>query len=102
MIAIGWLQLAAIKDWQRGKVPFLERVVQANLNKLNSALDYLKQWALNKHLKPSETVYMSHSTKSKRRLRFSKTGNPHIEQKYYTHYISPLLKEKKLERLQKQ
>jgi hypothetical protein len=99
MITIGWLQNAHAKSWQQGKVPFLEKVIQVNLNKLNQALEYLQQWALKKDLKSSETIYMSHNTKTRKLLRFSNSGNPGIEQKYRTHYISPILTEKKIERL---
>ena len=42
---------------------------------------------------------MSHNTKSKIRLRFSKSGRPSIEQKYSTHYISPTLSENKIAKL---
>ncbi|HJD63503.1 MAG TPA: hypothetical protein LFW13_00560 [Rickettsia endosymbiont of Sericostoma sp.] len=99
MINIGWLQPIHVKNWRQGKEPFLEKVIQVNLNKLILALQYLEQWALDKGLKPSETVYMSHNTKSKIRLRFSKSGQSTIERKYSTHYISPMLSENKIAKL---
>ena len=99
MIALGWLQRIHAQDWRHGKVPFLERVIQTNLHKLTEAMKYLKQWALSSGLKPSQTVYMSYG-RSKIKLTFSKSGNPRIEQEYSTHYISPILSEKKIARLQ--
>ena len=99
LIAIGWLQQIHARDRQRGKIPFLEKVIQCNLTKLNRALECLHKWALKKGLKPSETIYMSHNTTSRKQLRFSKTEEPTVEQKYSTHYISSTLGEKKIQRL---
>lgn len=99
MIAVGWLQPIHVKDWRQGKVPFLEKVIQVNLHKLTMAMKHLKQWALSSGLKPSQTVYMSHGRKSKIKLRFSKSGNPKIEQEYSTYYISSILSERKIARL---
>jgi len=99
MITIGWLQQVHAKDWQEGKISFLEKVIQCNLTKLNRVLKCLDKWALKKGLKPSKTVYVSHNTKSRQQLRFSKTHSVSIEQKYSTHYISPMLRERKIQRL---
>ena len=101
MMALGWLQQIHANDWRRGKVPFLEKVIQANLHKLTEAMKYFKQWALSSGLKPSQTVYMSHGRLSKIKLQFSKSGDPGIEQGYSTHYISPIFSEQKTARLQK-
>lgn len=43
MITIGWLQPIHAKNWRQGKEPFLEKVIQANLNKITVALKYLAQ-----------------------------------------------------------
>lgn len=99
MIALGWLHPIHAQDWRRGKVPFLEKVIQANLHKLTEAIKHLKQWSLSSGLKPSQTIYMSHGRSSKIKLRFSKSGNPRIEQEYSTHYISAMLTAKKIARL---
>lgn len=99
MISIGWLQQVHVRDWQQGKIPFLEKVIQCNLNKLNKAMECLHKWALEKKLKPSQTVYMSHNTRPRKCLRFSKTGELMVEQKYSTHYISSLLGGRKVQRL---
>jgi hypothetical protein len=42
-------------------------------------------------LKPSKTAYMSWGKGPKRSLRFSKSGDPNIEQAYSTHF--PKLKD---------
>jgi hypothetical protein len=49
-------------------------------------------------LRPSETAYVAR-TRDRRKLRFSKSGNPAIELAYRTHWVSPELSEAKRERL---
>jgi hypothetical protein len=78
-------------------VPYLERVAEANLARLNTALQLLGEWARHRHLNPSETVYVAW-TRDRHRLRFTRTGNPHLERTWRTHWISPALTEAKRER----
>ena len=58
-----------------------------------------RSWAHEKGLKPRETVCLARTSGPKRELRFSKSGNSQIEKAYRTHYISPILTEKKQQRL---
>jgi hypothetical protein len=44
---------------------------------------------------PSRTVYTSWGKGCRQPLRFSKYGNPYIEQLYSTHYVSRRLKQAK-------
>ena len=90
-VAIGWLTPEKLREWKAGKIPYLERVVIANLHKLSSAMKEFRSWAIHSKLKPSLTVYKHKSCK----LRFSKSGNPNIETAYSTHYV--LQKTQKLE-----
>ncbi|PLR75331.1 hypothetical protein CU633_21710 [Bacillus sp. V3-13] len=76
-----------VEEWRFGKIPYLERVTIGNLSKLNHALQALKKFARKKDLKPSKTVYMSWGKGAKRPLRFSKSGNPYMEELYSTHFI---------------
>jgi len=57
-----------------------------------------RSWATAKGLSPSETAYVAR-TPQRQTLRFSKSGNPTIEQLYRTHWVSPELSERKRERL---
>src|SRR2546422_640286 len=57
-----------------------------------------RSWASAKGLVPSETSYVARMPQ-RRTLRFSKSGNPTIEQLYRTHWISGELSERKRERL---
>ncbi|MBS0654165.1 MAG: hypothetical protein JSR46_00160 [Verrucomicrobia bacterium] len=86
-----------VLDWKKGKIPYLERVILGNLNKISFYMKCFRAWAKEKGLKPKFTGYIS---KSKQELRFSKSGHPQIEQSYRTHYISPILFEIKEQKIQ--
>jgi len=98
LVGLGWLHPTHVKDWRSGRVPYLERIVQANLAKISGAMKLFRRWAQDRGLTPSETVYVAR-TRDRRQLRFSKSGNPEIEQAYRTHWVSPTLSERKRERL---
>ena len=98
LIRIGWLDPGAVKRWQTGQVDYLERVIQANLSRISEAMKLLRSWATAEGLIASETSYVAR-TPSRQPLRFSKSGNPTIEQLYRTHWISGELSKKKRERL---
>jgi hypothetical protein len=101
LIGIGWLHPTHVQEWRRGSVPYLERVVQANPNKISEALKIFRAWAEKEGLSPSRTEYLARTAGPKRELRFSKSANPSIEQSYRTHFVSPELSKKKAENLQK-
>lgn len=94
-IGIGALQPTHVQDWKKGRIPYLEAVIQGSLGKISFAMNCLKAWACQKRLSPSQTAYLARTKSSKRDLQFSKSGNPYIEELYRTHYVSPLLKERK-------
>jgi hypothetical protein len=76
-----------VEEWRFGKVPYLERVVQGNLSQLNYILTKLRDVARELDLIDSHTIYMTWGEGLKRPLRFSKSGNSHIEHRYSTHYV---------------
>jgi hypothetical protein len=90
LLGLGWLTPADVENWRRGRVHYLERVTQASLGKLSTAMRALQRWARHRGLRPSETDYRAW-TRSRPVLRFSKSGNPHIEQAYRTHWVGPTL-----------
>lgn len=98
LLGIGWLDPGAEKRWRQGQLNYLERAVQANLNKISEAMKQFRHWANAKGLLPRESHYVS-KTRDRRTLRFSISGNPANEQAYRTHWISPALSEKKRARL---
>jgi len=98
LLGLGWLNSEAEKRWRRGQTNYLERSLQANLNKISEAMKQFRLWADSKGLLPRESRYVS-QTRDRRTLRFSINGNPSIEQAYRTHWISPALSEKKRARM---
>ena len=97
---MGLLTSAQVDDWRKGRVDFLERVIQGNLKKISYSMAIFRCWATEKGLKPSETVYERHTRGGTQALQFSKSGTPEIEKSYRTHYVSPALSEKKQQQLE--
>lgn len=84
-IGLGWLSQRDLLSWKRGEIPFLERVVNANLSRISQAIKEFRAWAVKAQLKPSSTVYKHKS----HTLRFSKSGHEGIEAAYRTHFVLP-------------
>jgi len=78
-----------LDDWRRGKVPYLERVIRCNLTKLSRLLRILRFHAHDLNLVPSMTVYMRWGKGPKLRLRFTKRGDPKLEEAYARHFVWP-------------
>jgi hypothetical protein len=98
LVGMGWLAPVRVREWRQGRVPNLERTVQANLSKVSEAMHLLRQWAKDNGLQPSETAYVAR-TRDRRPLRFSVSGNANIEQAYRTHWVSPTLSVAKRRRM---
>ena len=77
------------EDWRFRRVPYLERVITVNLPRLNLMLRTLHQNAKKGGLRPSKTVYVSWGKGRRTPLRFSKSGDPNIEEAYSTHFLRP-------------
>lgn len=97
---IGFLAHPHVDLWRKGRIDFLERVIQGNLHKISSSMAMFRRWALETGLKPSETRYIRRTRGGILDLQFSKSGDPQIEKSYRTHYVSPALSERKQKRLQ--
>lgn len=100
LCGMGLLHASHVDLWRKGRVDFLERVIQGNLSKISSSMAIFRRWARDKGLKPSETGYVCRTRSGTLSLRFSKSGDPAIERNYRTHYVSPLLTERKQQSLQ--
>ncbi|MFN0167584.1 MAG: DUF2293 domain-containing protein [Bryobacteraceae bacterium] len=96
----GLLAPTHLEAWRKGRVDFLERVIQGNLKKISLSMKVFRKWASEKGLKPSETRYVRRTRGGTLDLRFSKSGDPGIEQSYRTHYVSPALSERKQQQLE--
>lgn len=100
LCGMGLLSGSHVESWRKGRIDFLERVIQGNLHKISSSMATFRRWALEKGLKPSETRYVRRTRGGIVDLQFSRSGDPAIEKSYRTHYVSPALSERKQERLQ--
>jgi hypothetical protein len=98
LVGLGWLPPSRLAEWRQGRLEYLEQAINANLEKISAAMRSFHSWARHRGLRPSETVYVAR-TRDRRRLRFSKSGNPAIELAYRTHWVSPELSAAKRERL---
>ena len=80
LVGMGLLAPEKLQDWRLGRVPYLERVIDGNLSKLSRLLRVLRFYAHDLNLVVSTTVYMRWGKGAKQRLRFTKTGDPRIEE----------------------
>lgn len=87
LIRMEKLSLKDYEEWRRRKIPYLEKVVTINLSKIGMLLRALHANGCNGGLRPSVTVYLSWGKGKKSPLRFSKSGDPNIEQAYSTHFL---------------
>jgi len=87
LVTMDRLKSKEVEDWRFNRIPYLERVIVGNLVRINHILQTLKKFGEAHNLKPSLTVYKSWGKGPKTLLRFSKTGNPHLEKLYSTSYV---------------
>ena len=78
-----------LEDWRRGRVPYLEKVINCNLTHLSRLLHILRFHAHDLNLVPSITVYACWGKGLKQRLRFSKRGDSRLEEAYARHFVWP-------------
>ncbi|HEV2690222.1 MAG TPA: DUF2293 domain-containing protein, partial [Bryobacteraceae bacterium] len=96
---MGLLAPTHVENWRKGRVDFLEQMIQGNPNKISRSMETFRRWALEKGLQPSETRYVRSTREGNVDLRFSASGDPEIEKSYRTHYVSPDLSETKRQKL---
>lgn len=89
LVAMDLLAPEKLEDWRRGRVPYLERVINCNLTRLSRLLRILMFHAHDLKLVPSVTAYMRWGKGPKQRLRFTKTGDPGLEEAYARHFVWP-------------
>ena len=99
LVGMQLLAPSHVDAWRKGRVPYLEQVIQANLSKISRSLKIFRAWAQARGLQPSETIYRAPARAPFKELQFSKSGDATIEKVYRTHYVSPDLSERKKERL---
>jgi hypothetical protein len=78
-IEMGILDRRDLEQWYKGRVPYLERVIQSNLTKLARIQTAIRMYGREHGLKRSLRG-------AKRGRRYSKTGCPFVEEEYHACY----------------
>jgi hypothetical protein len=94
------LQPLHVDQWRKGRIDCLEQMIQGSPDKISFSIQTFQRWAQQKSLKPSETPYLRETRAGTMPLQFSRSGNPEIETRYRTHYLSPAMPERKQQQLQ--
>ncbi len=90
LIRMELLEPEDVENWRFGRVPYLERVIHCNLTRLGRILRILRMHAHDLNLVPSHTAYVRWGKRGHRApLRFSKTGDPKLEEAYSRHFVWP-------------
>ena len=89
LVQMDLLDPKRLEDWRRGRVPYLEKVIDCNLTRVSRLLRILRFHAHDLKLKPSVTAYMRWGKGPKQRLRFTKTGDRKLEEAYTRHFVWP-------------
>jgi hypothetical protein len=89
LVGMDLLAPERLEDWRRGRVPYLEKVIDCNLTRLSRLLRILRFHAHDLKLVPSITVYSCWGEGPEQRLRFTKTADPKLEEAYARHFVWP-------------
>ncbi len=89
LIGMNLLRPERLEDWRRGRVPYLEQVIDCNLTRLSRLLRILRFHAHDLNLVHSITVYTRWGKGPKQQLRFTKTGDRKLEEAYARHFVWP-------------
>jgi hypothetical protein len=100
LLQLGWLTDSHVQRWRQGSIDSLESAIQTNPTKVTAALVAFQQWAHGHGLNPSETDYVA-ATRDRRPLRFSADDDDVRERAYRTHWVSPDLDKRTIERQSK-
>ena len=90
---LNYLDPTDYDNWRRKRIPYLEKAIKINLNKINFIMKSIKQNSLNGKLIQSWTSYKSWGKGKKIDLIFSKTREKNIEKLYATHFLKQKKKE---------
>lgn len=97
LVGLGWLAPSRIDQWRHGRIDALEDAIATNPAKVAAALATFQRWVQDHGLSPSETDYVA-CTRDRRQLRFSVRGDAAVERAYRTHWLSPQLPQRAVER----
>ncbi len=80
LVRMDMLLPATVTEWRLGRVPYLERVIQGSLGKINRVLRIISLHAHDLQLLPAPPQVAGAVKFRGRVLRFSKTGDPGVEE----------------------
>lgn len=83
---VGIIEKEHYEKWRKGQIPYLEKICKGNLTKINSTINEIFKYAKELNLKSSWTYFKKYG-KGKIKLRFSKSGNEIIENRYATVFL---------------
>jgi hypothetical protein len=89
------LSKADVEEWRFGRIPYLEKVIRCSLGKTSRILRLLRMHIHDLDMRPSQTAYVQWGKGPRTPLRFSKSGDPNLEEAYSRHFLAPGLKSKK-------
>lgn len=87
ILQLDYLTKKDYEDWRLGRIEYLEKVCKANLSKPTLINKLIKKYSTELNLKSFWRGYNQFGKGVKRRLKFSKSGEKTIEDRYATHYI---------------
>jgi hypothetical protein len=97
---MGLLASTNVDAWRKGRIDFLERMLQGSPGKISSSLSIFRDWALEKGLHPSEIEYARNTRAGTAPLQFTQAAHPEMEKIYRTHYLSAALSPVKRQQLE--
>lgn len=87
LLQLNYLTKKDYEDWRFGRIDYLERVCKTNLSKLSLINKLIRKYSTELNLKSSLIEYNKYGKGVKHRLRFCKSGDKAIDEKYATHYV---------------
>ncbi len=88
-VGLGYLDRKDLEAWRMRRIPYLEKCIKINLGSIGFVVKTVRRNCIDGGLKASYTGYKSWGKAKKVTLRFSKSGEPHIEAAYTTHFVRP-------------
>ncbi len=99
LLGLGYLSPNILEDWYRGRLSYLENGLHVGSEKLGFAIQFFHEWANQQGLVTREKNYIQKASTQTNYLMFSESAREEIEKYYKTYYLSPLLPDKKQQRL---
>ena len=88
-VQMNLLQASDLESWRFGRIPYLVKVIRCNLAAASRILRILRMHGHDLNLQPSLTEYRKWGKGPKLALRFTKSGDPGVEEAYYRHLLAP-------------